>query len=377
MTRTLTLVGVLMATGCAACGGTHAETPLPTEPRAVRVLAATTMQAQGGVRYSVGIQPLEQISIAFKSAGYVSDVVRRRGANGAMRSLQAGDRVAAGAVLARVRDADYREQVEQANSSLAEVNAGREKARLDLERARTLFDAEALTRPDLDAAQAAFDAAVARTAGGQARVRLAEITLGDTALTAPIDAVILERQVEPGSLVGIGTPGFVLGDVSSVKAIFGVPDSLVHRITLGQSLEVTTDAFPAVRFAGRVTGIAPSADPVSRVFDVELVIGNRDDRLKPGMIGSVEVPVAEGAPVVVAGTAAVPLSAVIRGASGGYAVFVVDATGNSPVVRQRDVLLGDVQGNTIAVTSGVRAGEQVVVMGATLLVDGESIRIIP
>ena len=56
-------------------------------------------------------------------------------------------------------------------------------------------------------------------------MRLAEISLRDTLLTAPITGVVLERVIEAGSLVGVGTPAFVLGDVSSVKALFGVPDS--------------------------------------------------------------------------------------------------------------------------------------------------------
>src|SRR6185295_14511167 len=119
---------------------------------------------------------------------------------------------------------------------------------LDRNRARTLFAAQALVKPDLDAAEAAFDANVARIASARAQVELAEISLRDTALVAPASGVVLERKIEVGALVGSGTVGFMLGDVSSVKAVFGVPDSLVHRIAPGQTLDVTTEAYRGSRF---------------------------------------------------------------------------------------------------------------------------------
>ena len=92
--------------------------------------------------------------LAFKATGYVDDLLRRSGADGRFRAAQPGDRVTKGTVLARVRETDYRDRVNQGRARLAEAEASLVKARLDLERARTLFDAESLTKPDLDAAQA-------------------------------------------------------------------------------------------------------------------------------------------------------------------------------------------------------------------------------
>ena len=158
--------------------------------------------------------------------------------------------------------------------------------------------------------------------------------------------------------------------------MFGVPDSIVHRITPGQSLAVTTEAFHGSRFTGRVTAISPSADQQSRVFDVEITIANADGRLRPGMIGAVEL----------AGDAddespepAVPLTAIVRSDAhpDRYSVFVIDGTGEQAVARSRPVTLGDVHGNLVSVPTGISAGERVVVLGATLLKDGESVRVIP
>ena len=360
----------------AGCHDVRGEAPVTARP--VKVMEARPAEGPAGIRYAVNIQPREQVSLAFKSGGYVDAVMQRRGADGRMRALQPGDTVRAGALLAQVRDADYRARVNQAAASIRELEAAQGKAELDRNRARTLFAAQALVKPDLDAAEAAFDANVARIASARAQVELAQISLRDTALIAPASGVVLERKIEVGALVGSGTVGFTLGDVSSVKAVFGVPDSLVHRIAPGQTLDVTTEAYRGSRFTGRVSAISPSADQQSRVFDVEITIANGDGRLRPGMIGSVEV-VADPTPAasIEAGAPAIPLSAIVRSEKrpDQYGVFVVGDGGNT--VRARQVTLGGVQGNLVAVASGLAAGERVVVMGATLLKDGDAVRVIP
>src|SRR5262249_10869130 len=154
-------------------------------------------------------------------------------------------------------------------------------------RAEALFATDSLTKPDLDAARAAFDGAEARMAGTRGDIALASIALGDCALIAPSSGILLERRIEIGSLVNAGSVGFVLAHVSAVKAHFGVPDMMIHRVALGDRIDVAIDAVGAAAFSGRITALAPSADAQSRVFDVEVTIQNADGRLRPGMIGTV------------------------------------------------------------------------------------------
>jgi multidrug efflux system membrane fusion protein len=192
-----------------------------------------------------------------------------------------------------------------------------------------------------------------------------------------MSGVVLERRVEAGVLAGTGTIGFVIGRVAPVKAVFGVPDLLVHRITRGIELDVATEAFADARFRGRVTAISPAADQQSRVFNVEVTLPNNDGRLKPGMIGRVEI-VAGSTASPENGAVEVPLVAVVQaGKSGqGYAVFVVEGAAD-PVARRRPVVLGDVRGNAVAVTRGLQPGERIVISGASMLVDGETVHVVP
>src|SRR6185295_12996396 len=110
-----------------ACREVHGEAP--PAPRPVKIAAARPAEAPAGIRYAVSIQPYEQIPLAFKASGYVDAIQRRSGADGRLRALQAGDAVRAGAVLARVRESEYRERVNQAKASMAELETAEAKAR--------------------------------------------------------------------------------------------------------------------------------------------------------------------------------------------------------------------------------------------------------
>jgi RND family efflux transporter MFP subunit len=363
---------ILVAAGLmASCtAARHAET---TAPRPVKAQAVGAAATTGSIRYSAAIEAFEQVPLAFKSSGYVETILRRPGADGRPRVAQAGDVVTRGMVLARVRDIDYREQV---NSGLARI--AETEARLDLDRAKTLFAAESLTKPDLDAAQASFDAYQAKLSAAKAEVELASTALQDTALVAPDRGILLERKIEVGSLVGSGTVGFVLGNITAVKARFGMPDSMIQALSLGEPIELVVEAIAGARFNGRVTAIAPAADATSRVFDIEVTIPNDDGRLRPGMIGTVAVAPGPASPAT-AGRPAVPLTAIVRSTTGngGYAAFTIERRGDAEVARLRPVALGDVIGNTIVVENGLSVGERVIVTGATLVTDGEAIRVIP
>ena len=367
------LAGASLSVGCSKAQGLEAK---PARPVKAQTVAPTPPHA--GVRYSATIEPLDQVPLAFKASGYIADLLQRSGGDGRLRAVQPGDRVGRGTVLARVHDADYRERVNQGRARLAEGEASLAKARLDLERARTLFAADSLTKPDLDAAQAAFEAADARTAAAQADVELALNALRDCALTAPSTGIILERRVELGSLVTQGTVGLLLGDVSSVKARFGIPDSMIQSVHHGEAINVIVEAVASTAFTGRVTAIAPTADPQSRVFDVEVTIPNRDNRLRPGLIGTVAIGRTGAQGLGAQPTLTVPLTAVVKSdaRSGQYAVLIVERKGDVDIVRLRRVELGEVMGNGIAVLDGVKPGERVVVSGATLLVDGEAVHIV-
>jgi RND family efflux transporter MFP subunit len=372
-TRAVLLSGVILAAALSACRDTDHPAPAVTP---VRVQAAAPAAGTRALRYAATLQPVIQINLAFKVGGYIDSVRQVRGLGGARRDIQQGDRVARGAVLAAVRQNDFKVQVGSAQSQLASAQAVLDKAQRDYARAQKLYAGQAMTRPDYDAAVESLKTARANVNAANEQLAAARIPLGDTSLRAPLDAVILSRKVDVGTFVQPGTVGFVLASAGAVKAVFSVPDDVVRALRIGQELPVIFQSgLPDPERTGPITSISPAADAQTRVFQVEVTLPNPHEDLQLGMVATVQL--AAGKPL--AEHPAVPLSAVVRVAPGSkdYAVFVVEHADAHEIARRRPVKLGGVVGNRIVVENGLQPGEHVVVSGAQFVVDGAAVHVLP
>lgn len=397
--RRIALVVLLASAGfIPGCG--REETP-QNPPTPVGVTTVQMYQSGNEIRYSANIVPYAQVDLAFKSGGYVETIRQVKGADGRTRDLQQGDRVSRGMVLAQVRQEDYVIKVEQAKTQLAQAKWSLESAKsqvtkaeaalnhsqLDFGRAKNLFETQSLTKSDFDtattrldsdqanvsAAKSQVDALQAQVGTAEQALKSAELSLADATLKSPMDGVVLARNVEIGTLATPGATGFVLADVSSVKAVFGVPDTMMDRVKLGTRQTITAEAVPG-KLEGLITAISPSADPKSRTFSVEVTIPNPRGQLNAGMIATLMLAAAQSAaPVPV-----IPLSAVVRSTQNpdGYAVFVIEDQAGKPLARMRSVELGEAYGNMIGVKAGLNLNERVITTGATLVRDGWQVQMI-
>jgi multidrug efflux system membrane fusion protein len=337
----------------------------------VRVVEESTQAV--GAHYSGTLEPATRVDLAFKVGGYVQEIAQVKSGN-QLRKVQEGDFVSKGTVLAVVRENDYQQKVEAANAGMAEAVAQQHQTQLDYDRAQKLEASSAASKMDVENQRAKLETASARVDSAKSNILAAQLALGDCTLRAPIDGVLLKRPIEVGSLVAPGTLGFVIADTKSVKVLFGAPDRLVEKLKPGANLPVTFDAVPGT-FSGAISRIAPSADPKSRVFEVEATIPNPNNQLHVGMIAKLVIPEAE----LRSSALVLPLTAVVRSRSDarGFSVFVVEDERGKEVARQRDVKLGDLVGSAVIVSAGLKAKERVVSMGATLLTEGDAVRVIP
>lgn len=429
ITQIITIATVGITSLFAGCGSRNtAQAP---EPKSVKVKLVETRSSVSTVRYSASIRPGSQVDVSFKVGGYIETIARQQEPGGEWRHIQAGDTVRQGEVLARVRQSDFAARVNEVksqhgearsaldtnNAQLQEAKAAVEtsraqvkdaesyfeRTRLDFERAQALFATQSITKPDYDAAKAQYETAKAKLEAARAQLEVAKarvavsetqvgmaqskiktaeasiasatIPLQDTQLKAPMSAVVIERKIETGALVSAGTTGFVLADLTSVKAAFGVPDLALQSFKLGDTLSMTTDGVPGTEFSGHISRISPAADQSSRVFDVEVTIANPQGLLKPGMIASLTASEGPGAPVQLS---VIPLTAVTRSKldASAYAVFVIDDQAGKQIAHERNITLGESFGNSVAVLSGLRAGETVITTGATQVADGEEVNVI-
>jgi RND family efflux transporter MFP subunit len=276
-----------------------------------------------------------------------------------------------------VRQSDYRDAVNQYKGQLEQAKAGAEKSNQDFGRAQALYKANAMTQSDYDAAKAQYDSSQGTVATAQAAVAQAEQALADCEVRAPFDAQVLSRNIELGALVGSGTTAFTIGETQTVKAIFGIPDTVLSAVTLGKKQAVQTETYPQ-SFMGQITAIAPQADQKSRTFQVEVTLPNPQGLLKSGMVATLVLGQARlTVPLMV-----VPISAIVSSGVGTgdgpktFSVFVAEHDGEKDVARRRTVQPGAAFGNMVAVTKGVSVGDRVLVNGATLVNDGQAIRVI-
>jgi multidrug efflux system membrane fusion protein len=313
------------------------------------------------------------VDLSFKVGGYVRDVAELKLPGGGKRRLQEGDWVKKGDVLTAVKQDDYASRVAAAQASVDEAVASEKQAKLDYDRLSKLLASKTVPQAEVDNAKAKLDVATARVLAGRARVGETSVSLADTTLKAPLDGVILRRNVEPGQLAAPGQVAFTIADTRTMKVVFGAPDSLVPKLKMDDPVAIRLEAI-GLDTTGRISRIAPSADVKSRVFDVQASIPNEQDLVTVGMIASLQMPEASAAPSALA----LPLTAVVRSPKDprGFAVFVVDGSGGHETARVREVALGDVTGNAVLVTEGLRTGERVVQTGTALLRDNQPVCVV-
>lgn len=373
---TTALFSISLSLGCS----THQESAPSKSAIPVKVKPVTATGDVALARYSGSLEPAARVDMAFRVGGYVEMLGQVPGEAGKARALEEGDFVARGTVLARIRSADYSQKVATARAGIAQARSEATLAETELGRAQKLFDANAISKAELDAKVARAEYARANVAAASARAGEAGVALEDTVLKAPMDGVILSRDLELGSLVSPGRTVITVADISTVKAQFAVPQALVEKLSLGSPLTVHVGAeresrAPQTLVDAKVTRIAPAADAKGRVFSVEAELPNPNANLRPGSVISVRIPEA----TLSAATLSVPLSAVVRSPKDprGFSVFVLDGEGTRGKARIQQVQLGEVLGNAVAVESGLNIGQRVVTVGSTLIHDGSDAVVIP
>jgi RND family efflux transporter MFP subunit len=211
---------------------------------------------------------------------------------------------------------------------------------------------------------AAVDVARTNVANAQAQLALARKSLSYSMIPSPIDGFVTERTADVGEYVSPQQKVATVVRTNPLRIRIDVPEQAIPEVKIGQSVSITTSAWPDKSFAGRVARIAPNVSATSRTLTVEAEIQNNGNALKPGQFATVRILQERPEPAVL-----VPARAVVTEA-GVSRVFVI----KNGHAEQRLVQTGQTEGDLIAVKKGVAADEQVATSGLERLSDGIAVK---
>jgi membrane fusion protein, multidrug efflux system len=268
-----------------------------------------------------------------------------------------------------VREGDVLVELDtrQERAQLANLEAQRDLARVNYDRAQELVKAGVISRSDYDSASAQQKATEAQV--GDIRAAIARKTIH-----APFSGVLGIRQVSLGQYLAAGQAIVSLQSLSPIYVNFGVPQQDTPKVIAGHVIRVTNSDLPGMAFTGRITALDSVINEQTRNIQVQSIVTNKDNRLRPGMFVQVELPLGQPRQVV-----PLPASA-INYAPYGDSVFVVvemkDAKGNTyRGVRQQMVKIDGSRGDQVAIVSGLNPGEEVVSSGAFRLRNGAPVQV--
>jgi RND family efflux transporter MFP subunit len=347
----LAAVSLLSLAGCGDGGHEPAE---PEERAAVTAVVAVAAieEIPGQTQATGSVEAWRTVSPGTKILGRIERVLVRE-----------GDRVGRGQILAVLERRDLQAAVDQARAALAMAEAGLENAEAQHRRMTELHPRGSVTDKNLEDAVSAYRMATAEVAQARANLSAAEVSLSYAEIRAPFEGRVVAKRIEVGDMAGPGTPLFTVEDISKAKIVLRVPESDVVGLDAGAPGTVRVDVLEE-EFPAEVDRVLPSGDPMSRTYEVQMVLDNPQGRLRSGMFARASF--ARGLREALT----VPLDAVVeRGQLQG--VFVLDADGRA---RLRWIRLGRVRGERVEVLSGLTAGESYLAAPPPGLADGTPVR---
>lgn len=344
------------------------------EHREATVVVARAARATGGaagVSLPGSIQPVQETLIYPRAQGYVR----------ALR-VDLGDAVTAGQVLAVIDSPEVEQELLQVQAAARQARAGLQQARTQHELARveaqryaTLSTGGIVSQQETAARRAQADVGEANVAAAQAAVasteanarRLQELRSFAT-VRAPFDGVITARTVEVGQLVAPGVSSgqalFRVSKTDVVRVMVNVPQLYALGVHVGDAATIRLREFPARAFRGTVTRTAAALDATTRTLLTEVRIPNEDHALLAGMYAQLTLQLARSAAPLF-----VPATALVVNADGTRMAVVENSQ-----IRWRAVQIDSDQGDRVAVATGLRDGDEVVVTPSDRLTEGMRVR---
>ena len=349
-------------------------------PKPVPVRTAVVVQpgSAGGERTLLNasgyVTARRKSTVSAKVTGKVTEIL-----------VEEGMKVEVGQVLARLDSSNVEKslqlaeaQADSARKTLDETKANLNKAERELKRIAQLAAEKVSSPSDLDNAeaeakslQARLDRQLADVAVAEREIALWKQQFDDTIVRAPFSGIVTTKDAQPGEMISpMSAGGFTrtgictIVDMTSLEIEVDVNESYINRVSSGQPVEGTLDAYPEWQIPCKVIAIIPTADRQKATVKVRVGFVKLDPRILPDMSAKVAFR-ASGEVKTTERKLTVPRAAV-RQRDGRDTVFLVQ----NGRVEQRAVTLGGAQGDDVTIAAGLSGGERLVVDAPVDLGDG-------
>lgn len=350
---TPSLLITIIALSLAACSK---PVVAPEPVRAVRTLTVSAGQAGGSVDYAGEVRARVESRLGFRVGGKMIS-----------RTVELGDSVKAGQLLASLDPQDLRLGQEAARSSVNAARANHEQAAADFKRFNELRDQGFISAAELERRETTLKAAQAQLEQAQAQAGVQTNQARYSALTADVSGVVTAVEAEPGAVLAAGAPVLRVAHDGPRDVVFSVPEDQLGAIRSLQgrngAIQVRLWSANAAPIAATVREVAAAADPVTRTFIVKADLGQAAVRLGQTATASVALP-------VIAGVIKLPLAAVFE-QRGQSSVWLLDKA--TMTVRAQAVRVAGAEGNQVLIASGLEPGQQVVSAGVHVLTPGQKV----
>lgn len=301
---------------------------------------------------TVSASPNNDIRVSSLVAGRVAEM-----------KVAEGDRVRVGELLAHIDARPYRDQLTQAEASIAQAKANLENATAARNRNEDLFQRGIAARKDLEDARTQESVAQAAVKQAEAQVSLAKLQVARAAVNSPLDGIVVKRFVSVGEQVDgtAGQPIVEVANLNEVELVVNVPASYLSKLRRDEALSLVSDAVPDKKFGGRILAIPGAVDPGTNAGAVRIRLANPQGLLRLGMFLKTELPVATHHDALL-----IPVPALYHDEANHPIVYLVtgdDATAaevKTGIVTQEkvEILEGVKQGDTIVRTGGYGLGDK-------------------
>lgn len=358
MSRVVGLPVLCLVAALVACSK---PAPVQESVRSVKLVRVGAAVQQTELEYAADVRARVESRLGFRVGGKLTQ-----------RSVDVGQVVRAGQVLALIDPQDYQLGAQAAAAQVVAAQTQRDLAAADLKRFEALRDQGFVSGAEIERRQAALRAADATLTQARAQAGVQGNQAAYTQLVADAPGVVVGIDAEPGQVVGAGAAVVRLAHQGPRDVVLAVPEDRVAQVKIGQSASVILwgqGASDEPALAGRVREVAASADPTTRTYTVKVAL---PDAQQPPLGATAKVRLAAHGSVAAQSQLPIKLPTTALWQQGkGSAVWVFDASNKT--VKARTVQVAGLDGNDAVIAAGLQAGEEVVSAGTHVLTEGQTV----